>query len=93
MAFPSPSEDACFDPQVFQTEDFSVDVFVSDCKKKVTTQHLHDDLQSYYDTLKTAMVELINKDYADFLDLSANLVSDRVHGHFIIRFIVLRIIL
>ena len=81
MALPSPSEDTCFDPQVFQAEDFSVDVFVSECKKKVSTQHLHDDLHSYYDTLKTAMVELINKDYADFLDLSANLVSKREHGY------------
>ncbi len=76
MALPSPSEDACFDPSVFQSEEFKVDEFVSSCKKRVSTEHLHDDLRSYFTVLKAAMVELINKDYADFLDLSANLVSD-----------------
>ena len=75
MALPNPTEDVCFHPSVFQSEDFSVDEFVSDCKRRVTTEHLHDDLQAYYSTLKAAMVELINKDYADFLDLSANLVG------------------
>ena len=75
MALPDPSEDACFVPSVFQCKDFKVDEFVSSCKKRVSTEHLHDDLKSYYTVLKAAMVELINKDYADFLDLSANLVS------------------
>ena len=76
MSLPSPSEELCFNPNVFQSEEFSVDEFVSQYKRRVTTEHLHDDLQSYYATLKAAMVELINKDYADFLDLSANLVSN-----------------
>ena len=76
MSLPLPSEELCFKPNVFQSEEFSVDEFVSQCKRRVTTEHLHDDLQSYYVTLKAAMVELINKDYADFLDLSANLVRN-----------------
>ena len=76
MELPNPLEDACFTPDVFQSEDFSVDEFVSECKKRVSTDHLHDDLKNYYTILKAAMVELINKDYADFLDLSANLVRN-----------------
>ncbi|XP_043744901.1 conserved oligomeric Golgi complex subunit 2-like isoform X1 [Cervus elaphus] len=54
-------------------EDFDVDHFVSDCPKQVQLEALRDDLELYY-KLKTAMVELINKDYADFVNLSTNLV-------------------
>lgn len=38
-------------------------------------EELREDLELYYKLLKTAMVELINKDYADFVNLSTNLVS------------------
>lgn len=50
-------------------EDFDVDHFVSDCRKRVQLEELRDDLELYYKLLKTAMVELINKDYADFVNL------------------------
>ena len=76
MSLPSSSEELCFTPEVFLSKDYSVDEFVSECRRHVTVEHLHQDLQSYYSTLKAAMVELINKDYADFLDLSANLVGE-----------------
>lgn len=56
-------------------EDFDVDHFVSDCRKRVQLEELRDDLELYYKLLKTAMVELINKDYADFVNLSTNLVN------------------
>ncbi|KAB0368458.1 hypothetical protein FD755_020224 [Muntiacus reevesi] len=57
------------------SEDFDVDHFVSDCWKRVQLEALRDDLELYYKLLKTAMVELINKDYADFVNLSTNLVG------------------
>ena len=72
---PAPSSDLCFNANVFISETYSVDEFVSECRRQVTVEHLHEDLRSYYQTLKTAMIELINKDYSDFLDLSSNLVS------------------
>uniref|UniRef100_A0A8C2RW76 Conserved oligomeric Golgi complex subunit 2 n=1 Tax=Capra hircus TaxID=9925 RepID=A0A8C2RW76_CAPHI len=56
-------------------EDFDVDHFVSDCRKRVQLEALRDDLELYYKLLKAAMVELINKDYADFVNLSTNLVG------------------
>lgn len=56
-------------------EDFDVDHFVSDCRKRVQLEALRDDLELYYKLLKAAMVELINKDYADFVNLSTNLVA------------------
>lgn len=48
---------------------------MSDCRKRVQLEALRDDLELYYKLLKTAMVELINKDYADFVNLSTNLVN------------------
>lgn len=63
-----------FFPCLFQP-DFDVDRFVSDCRKRVQLEELREDLELYYKLLKTAMVELINKDYADFVNLSTNLVS------------------
>lgn len=62
--------DAC----LFQ-DDFDVDKFVADCRKRVQLEEMRQDLEHYYRLLKTAMVELINKDYADFVNLSTNLVS------------------
>lgn len=52
-----------------------MDHFVSDCRKRVQLEELRADLELYYKLLKTAMVELINRDYADFVNLSTNLVS------------------
>ena len=56
-------------------DDFDVDQFVAECRKQVQLEEMREDLELYYKLLKTAMVELINKDYADFVNLSTNLVS------------------
>ena len=48
---------------------------MSGCRQHVSVGQLRDELLSYYQSLKSAMVELINKDYADFVELSSNLVS------------------
>jgi hypothetical protein len=69
------TEDLCFTPAVFLSGNYSVDEFVSECRRKVTDEQLHRDLHAYYTTLKTSMVELINNDYTDFLALSTNLVG------------------
>ncbi|XP_062831794.1 conserved oligomeric Golgi complex subunit 2 [Anolis carolinensis] len=65
----------CFDKDEFLKPNFDVDHFVSECRKRVQLEELRDDLELYYKLLKTAMVELINKDYADFVNLSTNLVG------------------
>lgn len=65
----------CFDKDVFMKDDFDVDQFVADCRKHVQLEEMREDLELYYKLLKTAMVELINKDYADFVNLSTNLVG------------------
>ncbi|XP_014718138.1 conserved oligomeric Golgi complex subunit 2 isoform X2 [Equus asinus] len=75
MNLPRGPDTLCFDKDEFMKEDFDVDHFVSDCRKRVQLEELRDDLELYYKLLKTAMVELINKDYADFVNLSTNLVG------------------
>ncbi|XP_065795748.1 conserved oligomeric Golgi complex subunit 2-like [Muntiacus reevesi] len=69
MNLPKGPDTLCFDQ-----EDFDVSHFVSDCRKRVQLEALRDDLELYYKLLETAMVELINKDYADFVNLSTNLI-------------------
>ena len=55
-------------------EDFNVDHFVVECRRRVVLETLRDDLSVYLKILQSAMIELINKDYADFVNLSTNLV-------------------
>ena len=71
---PEHPQSLCFPISVLLEEEFSVDEFVSSCKKRVSIETLKNDLESYYKILKNSMVELINHDYADFVKLSSNLV-------------------
>ncbi|XP_069811653.1 conserved oligomeric Golgi complex subunit 2 isoform X1 [Dendropsophus ebraccatus] len=75
MQLPQSPGTLCFDKDEFMKDSFDVDHFVSECRKRVQLEDLRDDLEIYYRLLKTAMVELINKDYADFVNLSTNLVG------------------
>ncbi|XP_077145232.1 conserved oligomeric Golgi complex subunit 2 [Ranitomeya variabilis] len=75
MQLPQSPSALCFDKDEFMKDSFDVDHFVSECRKRVQLEDLRNDLEIYYRLLKTAMVELINKDYADFVNLSTNLVG------------------
>ncbi|XP_014065760.1 conserved oligomeric Golgi complex subunit 2 isoform X1 [Salmo salar] len=75
MNLPKGPDSLCFDKDVFMKDDFDVDQFVADCRKHVQLEEMREDLEMYFKQLKTAMVELINKDYADFVNLSTNLVG------------------
>ncbi len=39
----------------------------------IPLEDLHDSLLQYFNILKNSLVELINQDYADFVNLSSNL--------------------
>ncbi|XP_060782326.1 conserved oligomeric Golgi complex subunit 2 [Neoarius graeffei] len=75
MNLPKGPDSLCFNKEEFMKDDFDVDKFVADCRKRVQLEEMRQDLEHYYRLLKTAMVELINKDYADFVNLSTNLVG------------------
>jgi hypothetical protein len=63
-----------FSGSEFREEHFSVEKFVNDCRKRVSVEDLRTDLESYFKYLKSAMIELINNDYSDFVTLSSKLV-------------------
>lgn len=62
----------------FLKENFSVDNFVGSCKGSVSLESLKASLDEYLKSLKHALIELINQDYADFVNLSTILVSCKV---------------
>ncbi|XP_054927704.1 conserved oligomeric Golgi complex subunit 2 isoform X2 [Dermacentor andersoni] len=70
-----PAVNLCFHKDVFMRENFSVDTFVSEHRKCASLEKLRDDLNVHLKFLRSSMIKLINKDYADFVNLSANLVG------------------
>ncbi|XP_052769942.1 conserved oligomeric Golgi complex subunit 2-like [Mya arenaria] len=75
VPLPSGPASLCFDKDEFMKPDFNVDKFVLECRRRVQLEDFRDDLSVYLKILRNAMIELINKDYADFVNLSSNLVG------------------
>ena len=71
----TPGEMLCFDRSEFIRLDFCVDEFVAECRKTVQLDQLRHDLEKYFKRLKGAMIDLINKDYHEFVSLSAHLAD------------------
>ncbi len=69
-------EDHCFDTGCFQADNFQVDKFVAESKNRVPLAELREDLEAHYKFVRIALIDLINKDYADFVNLSSNLVRN-----------------
>jgi len=66
----------CVTKQDFLKPDFSVDnFFIEQNVKDTPLDTLRDDLGIYLKVLRSSMIELINEDYADFVNLSTNLVG------------------
>lgn len=62
-----------YDIPAFQTN-FSVDNFLAE-RQNVPLETVRDDLGAYLKVLRLAMIDLINKDYANFVNLSATLID------------------
>ncbi|XP_014249061.1 conserved oligomeric Golgi complex subunit 2 [Cimex lectularius] len=65
----------CFDSSSFVKDSFSVDKFLKDHRNKANLETMRDDLGVYLKVLRSALIDLINKDYADFVNLSSNLIG------------------
>jgi hypothetical protein len=52
-----------------------VDGFVNHFRTVTSLEQLREDLGIYLKLLRSALIELINKDYADFLNLSSTLIG------------------
>ncbi|KAJ6635914.1 Conserved oligomeric Golgi complex subunit 2 [Pseudolycoriella hygida] len=71
---PAGPPELCFDKNEFVKTTFSVDEFLHK-NRNAALEALRDDLGIYLKVLRSAMIELINEDYADFVNLSSNLVG------------------
>ncbi|XP_023953320.1 conserved oligomeric Golgi complex subunit 2 [Bicyclus anynana] len=65
----------CFDRNDFVKTSFSVDSFLADHHNVASLETMRDDLGVYLKVLRLAMIELINKDYANFVNLCATLIG------------------
>lgn len=69
---PAGPPELCFDKNEFVKTTFSVDEFLHK-NRNAALEALRDDLGIYLKVLRSSMIELINQDYADFVNLSSNL--------------------
>ncbi|XP_034833790.1 conserved oligomeric Golgi complex subunit 2 [Maniola hyperantus] len=65
----------CFDRNDFVKTSFSVDSFLAEHHNVASLETMRDDLGVYLKVLRLAMIELINKDYANFVNLCATLIG------------------
>ncbi|OON21712.1 MYND finger, partial [Opisthorchis viverrini] len=66
----------CFDRECFLNDEFHSDAFIlTEERRGASLENLRDSLLQYSNILKSSLVELINQDYADFVNLSSNLVG------------------
>ncbi|KAL3985348.1 COG (conserved oligomeric Golgi) complex component COG2 family protein [Acanthocheilonema viteae] len=65
----------CFNKDQFSRTDFNVERFLNLARRRASLQQIHNDLRVYLKIVQNSMIELINDDYADFVNLSSNLVG------------------
>ncbi|CAD7092100.1 unnamed protein product [Hermetia illucens] len=75
FSLPAAPPELCFDKNEFMKKTFSVDDFLHEHRNAASLEIMRDDLGIYLKVLRSAMIELINEDYADFVNLSTNLVG------------------
>lgn len=56
-------------------KNFNVDTFLQEHRKNIKLEAMRDDLGLYLKMLRSAMIDLINRDYTDFVNLSSNLIG------------------
>merc|ERR1719192_2756899 len=75
---PACPQGLCVTKTDFLKQDFSVDNFFIEVNVReggASLDVLRDDLGVYLKVLRSSMIELINQDYAEFVNLSTNLVG------------------
>ncbi|XP_020580665.1 conserved oligomeric Golgi complex subunit 2 [Phalaenopsis equestris] len=69
------SEPLWFKKSSFLSADFDPESYIADLRTFVPLESLGAELRSHLATLKSELVELINRDYTDFVSLSTRLVD------------------
>ncbi|XP_024027150.1 conserved oligomeric Golgi complex subunit 2 isoform X2 [Morus notabilis] len=64
-----------FKPELFLSPNFDSESYISELRTFVPFDTLRSELQSYLSSLNHELIDLINRDYADFVNLSTKLVD------------------
>ncbi|CAN6464833.1 unnamed protein product [Victoria cruziana] len=72
---PVDSRPLWFKKDGFLQKDFDPEAYVSDLRRFVPLDSLRNELRSHLSILKNELIELINRDYGDFVNLSTKLVD------------------
>ncbi|KAI9108858.1 hypothetical protein K1719_020163 [Acacia pycnantha] len=64
-----------FKPASFLSPDFDSESYISELRTFVPFDTLRSELQNYLSSLNHELIDLINRDYADFVNLSTKLVD------------------
>ncbi|XP_071440462.1 conserved oligomeric Golgi complex subunit 2 [Hetaerina americana] len=72
---PVGSNELCFDSNAFIQPSFSADRFLQEHRGRASLETMRDDLGSYLKVLRSATLDLIDHEYADFVGLSSSLVG------------------
>ncbi|KAF0688242.1 Aste57867_20112 [Aphanomyces stellatus] len=63
----------CFDDAAFEAESFNASNFLEECQSRNPIAQVHRDLEKFMQSLENQLVAIIDKDYAEFLQLSIKL--------------------
>ncbi|KAF0731796.1 hypothetical protein Ae201684P_006017 [Aphanomyces euteiches] len=63
----------CFDASAFDAAEFNATLFLEECQGRNPIAQVHRDLELFMQSLENQMVAIIDKDYAEFLQLSIKL--------------------
>eukprot|EP00897_Mesotaenium_endlicherianum_P006823 jgi/Mesen1/6169/ME000317S05297 len=69
------SQPLWFKKEAFGDTTYDTEAYISDLRRFVPLETLRSELKSHLATLKNELVELINRDYADFVNLTTKLVD------------------
>ncbi|OIT33781.1 PREDICTED: conserved oligomeric Golgi complex subunit 2 [Nicotiana attenuata] len=70
-----PNPPQWLNPTLFQSQDFDPESYISDLRTFVPLETLRSELRSHFTSLQRDLVDLINRDYADFVSLSTKLTD------------------
>ncbi|ETV81354.1 hypothetical protein H257_05897 [Aphanomyces astaci] len=63
----------CFEEAAFEADDFHAATFLEECQSRSPIVQVHHDLEKLMQSLENQLVAIIDKDYAEFLQLSVKL--------------------
>ncbi|XP_060178580.1 conserved oligomeric Golgi complex subunit 2-like [Lycium barbarum] len=70
-----PNPPQWLNPNLFQSPNFDPENYISDLRTFVPLETLRTELQSHFTSLQRDLIDLINRDYVDFVSLSTKLID------------------